>query len=247
MDSTNYIVRFTLVMTVVAALLLAGMFYATKPAADKNEVAFNKRAILSAVGTHLEKPLADMSDQEVLDVFANQMEQRVVNMNGEVQEGMLAEKVDLVQEKKKPEAERLLPLYIFTAKDGKKYYLLSMRGNGLWDEIWGTLALEGDLKTLAGASFDHKGETPGLGAEIKDNPTFPAQFIGRKVYTDAGEFVSVVVRKGGAQDEQHEVDAISGATITSDGVTRMIRKGIQNYQPYLDKLKAEQGGGTSMK
>ncbi len=247
MDSTNYIVKFTLVMTVIAALMLAGMFYATKPAADKNEVAFNKRAILSAVGGYLDKPLVQMSNEEVIQVFSNQMEQRVVNMKGELQEGMLAEKVDLAQEKKKPEADRLLPLYIFTAKDGQKYYLLSMRGNGLWDEIWGTLALKQDLKTLAGASFDHKGETPGLGAEIKDNPKFPAQFIDKSIYTDAGEFVSVIVRKGGARDKQHEVDAISGATITSDGVTRMIEKGFQNYQPYLDKLKAENNASTSMR
>ncbi|MFN7118103.1 MAG: NADH:ubiquinone reductase (Na(+)-transporting) subunit C [Saprospiraceae bacterium] len=246
MDSTNYILRFTIVMTIVSSLALAGMFYATKPAADKNEVAFNKRAILSAVGTHLDKPLDQMNDQEVLDVFAKQMEQLVLNMKGEVQEGMLAEKVDLAQEKKKPEADRLLPLYIFTAKDGKKYYLLSMRGNGLWDEIWGTLALEEDLNTVAGASFDHKGETPGLGAEIKDNPTFPAQFINKRVYTDAGEFVSVIVRKGGAVNKTSEVDAISGATITSDGVTRMIKKGLENYMPYLDKLKAE-STSTSMK
>lgn len=247
MDTTNYVLRFTIIMTVVSSLALAGMFYATKPASDKNEVAFNKRAILSAVGTHLEKPLAEMSDQEVLDVFSSQMEQRVLNMNGEVQEGIQAENVDMAQEKKKPEADRLLPLYIFTAKDGKKYYLLSMRGNGLWDEIWGILALEEDLKTVAGASFDHKGETPGLGAEIKDNPAFPAQFIDKKIYTDAGEFVSIVVRKGGAVNKQYEVDAVSGATITSNGVTAMIRKGLQNYQPYLDKIREENGASTSMR
>lgn len=247
MDSTNYILRFTIVMTVVASLILAGMFYATKPASDKNELAFNKRAILSAVGTHLEKPLAQMSDQEVLDVFSNQIQQHVIDMKGNEKEGMQAENISMEQEKKKPAADRLLPLFVFTAKDGKKYYILSMRGNGLWDEIWGNIALEEDLNTVAGASFDHKGETPGLGAEIKDNPAFPAQFINKKIYTDDGKFISVIVRKGGAVDKEHEVDAISGATLTSNGVTNMIRKGLENYMPYLEKLKAENGSKMSMK
>src|SRR5690606_7287922 len=119
--------------------------------------------------------------------------------------------------------------YVYAGDDGKKFFILSVRGSGLWDEIWGNVALEEDLRTLAGASFDHKGETPGLGAEIKDNPAFSAQFLGKTIYDQTGEFTSVTVRKGGAKDPANEVDGISGATITCNGVTEMLDRGIQYY------------------
>lgn len=239
MGSSGYILRFTLIMTVITALVLAGMFYVTEPYALRSEAVFNKRAILSAVRSQLGGDKFDeLSDQQVLDIFEKQVEQLVVNMQGEVVDGEKAENISLAQEKKKPQADRLLPVFIYNSPDdSKKYYILSIRGNGLWDEIWGNIALESDLNTVAGASFDHKGETPGLGAEIKDNPTFPAAFINKKMYNDKGEFVSIVVRKGGARDPQHEVDAITGSTITSNGVSEMISRGITYYKPYLDKLK----------
>lgn len=226
-------------MTVVSALILAGMFYATKPAADKNEVVFNKRAILGAVETQLGKSLSEVSDDEVLQIFESQMEQVVINMKGERVEGIQADKVDLAKEKKKSEAERVLPLYIFSGQDGKKYYVLSVRGSGLWDEIWGSVALADDLNTVVGASFDHKAETPGLGGEIKDNPGWRAQFHNKKLFDASGNFTSITVKKGKATDLEREVDGISGATLTGNGVTEMLHRGIGYYLPYLKKIAAE--------
>ena len=114
MDSTGYILKFTLVMTTLAALMLAGMLYVTEPAALKAEAVFNKRAILSAVEKQLPKSLGEMSDEEVLSLFSAQVEQHVVNVQGEeVTTGEKAEKISLAQEKKKPEADRLLPVFIF--------------------------------------------------------------------------------------------------------------------------------------
>lgn len=246
MGSTRYILIFTITMCVFSALILSGMFYATKPAADKNEVVFNKRAILSAVKEHLSKPLDEMSDQEVLDVFNDQVEQVSLNTQGEVLTDVQADKIDMAKERKKPESERRLPLFIFNSQDGEKFYILSVRGNGLWDEIWGNIALESDLNTVAGASFDHKGETPGLGAEIKDNPAFSVQFVNKKIYDNEGNLVAVTVKKGGVQDIEHQVDAISGATITSNGVTEMLQRGLNYYEPYLEKLRAE-SKATGMK
>ncbi len=225
-------------MTTLAAVLLAGMLYVTEPAALKAEAVFNKRAILTAVEKQLPKPLSQMSDQEVLDLFDGQVEQHVLNMKGEkVENAPLAEKINLAQEKKKPEADRLLPLFIYKDAQGKPYYILSVRGNGLWDEIWGNIAVEADMNTIAGVSFDHKAETPGLGAEIKDNPGFPAQFVSKKLYNDKGELVAVNVRKGGVVDADHDVDAISGATITGNGVTEMLRRGLRYYEPYIKKAQ----------
>lgn len=239
MHSTNYIIRFVLVMTTVAALILAALntFLAEKHIG--NEKLYNKRAILSAVSAHIggDIPLADLPDKEVEQLFLNNIRQVVIDMNGKIQEGRSAESVDMAVEKKKPEAERLLPVYIFTNAEGKSYYILSIRGSGLWDEIWGSIALEDDLKTIAGASFDHKGETPGLGAEIKDNPAFPSQFMGKLIYDDKGVYTSVSVVKPGTGGSAHQVDGISGATVTSNGVTEMMVRGLKYYEPYLNSIK----------
>lgn len=237
MYSTNYIIGFIVVLTAAVAVLLTGLREATKERAIQNEEIFNKRAILTAVNDYLPegKPVSKLTDAEVLQTFNEQVEQITLDMSGTPVDGMLAEDIDMAKERKKPEGERHLPLFIYN-QDGKEYYILAVRGNGLWDEIWGYISLQDDLNTIAGATFDHKGETPGLGAEIKDNPSFSAQFKGKQLY-EAGQFVSVVVRKGGARDEQHEVDAISGATITSDGVTEMIRRGIQYYEPFLEQAR----------
>lgn len=236
MENTRYIVIYILIMTCLTAVILAGMREATKTKAAQNEAVFNKRAILASVGDYLNKPLNSMSDEEVLQVFNTQIEQKVLDMKGNEVENVKADDVDLARERKKPESERQLPLYIFNSDKGK-FYILSVRGSGLWDEIWGTVALKEDLVTVAGAAFDHKGETPGLGAEIKDNPAFAAQFENKKIYDNSGAYTAVVVRKGGAQNPEYEVDGISGATVTSDGVTEMLNRGIKYYQPYLQKLK----------
>lgn len=228
---------FILILTASAAVALTGLREVTKNKAALNEEIFGKRAILSAVEDHLPggRKVEDLSDAEVLNIF-NGIEQVALDMSGNpVEDGVLAEDIDMAKERKKPEAERLLPLFIYE-HEGAKYYIVSIRGNGLWDEIWGNIALESDLNTITGAAFDHKGETPGLGAEIKDNPKFPEMFKGKKIYED-GEYVSVTVRKGGARNEEHEVDAISGATVTSDGVTEMLYRGIKYYEPYFKTLR----------
>lgn len=237
MESSNkYIITFIIVMTVIAAVALAGMREITMSAATRNEEIFNKRSILLTVNEYLGDGLsvADLTDEQVLKIFKDQVEQIVINQNGEVVPDMLAEKIDLAIEKKKPETERLLPLFIFK-NNKEKFYILSIRGSGLWDEIWGNIAVKSDLNTIAGATFDHKGETPGLGAEIKDNPAFPGQFVGKQMFKD-GE-VAILVRKGGSQDKLYEVDGISGATITGDGVSEMLQRGIAYYLPYFESIE----------
>lgn len=237
-------------MTCSVALILAAMATVLKPIHQKNEALYNKRGILEAVNTKLPKPVSEMTDAEVTEIFENKIEQYVIDMSGrEVSKetviergypGGQAENIELEKEKKKPEEIRLLPLFVYEDEAGEKYYILSVRGSGLWDAIWGNIAFEDDFNTIAGATFDHKAETPGLGAEIKDNPRFRRQFAGKKIYNDLGEFVSVVVRKGGAQDPLHEVDGISGATITANGVSDMLDKGIAAYIPYIERQQDQQ-------
>lgn len=246
--NTRYVVTFVLILTSVVALLLTFLNEAWKERMETNEAIFNKKAILKAVATDAGFEVDDMEDNEVLSIFDNQVEQKVYDMDGieltpeEVltirkYKGGQAEFIDMAKEKKLDEDVRLLPMFIFNGENNKKYYIISVRGNGLWDEIWGNIALENDFTTIAGASFDHKGETPGLGAEIKDNPVFPASFKGKKIYDEAGAFTSVFVRKGGARDPLHEVDGISGATVTADGVSEMMARGIKYYEPIFAAAK----------
>jgi Na+-transporting NADH:ubiquinone oxidoreductase subunit C len=235
MEKTNYIVMFTLGMTVLVALLLAGLFYGTKDQVAQNKDVFNKRAILSAISDKLEKPVGDYSDEEVLGVFDQKMTQVVLDMEGDEIDGIMAEDIDTQKERKKPLADQQLPLYIYDT-GSEKIYIVSIRGNGLWNEIWGNVALQSDFNTVVGAAFDHAGETPGLGAEIKDNPVFARNFKGKKIYNN-GEYVSVNVRKGGAKDPDHDVDGISGATVTADGVGEMLFRGIKYYEPYFNRVK----------
>lgn len=219
-------------MTVVVAVVLAGLFSALKDVHDANEAIYNKRQILGSVKADLGiKDVKTLSDAQVAEYF-NKATQLVVNYKGApVKTDVKAEEVKMEKEEKKPLEERQFPVFIMPTDNGQRY-ILTVRGNGLWDKIWGWVALEEDLQTVAGAAFGHKGETPGLGAEIKDNESFPAQFAGKKIYKN-GEFVAIEVKKGGAVDKTYQVDGISGATITCDGVTDMMLEGIGFYLPYL--------------
>lgn len=237
MYSNKYVTIYTLVMTVIVSVLLALLFSGLKPVHDANEAVYKKRDILKAVADYLPKPIDQMSGKEVLDMFETQIEQVVLDAEGKPVEGIRADEVDMAQEEKKPAEERHYPVFIYNSDKGK-LYLVAVRGNGLWDKIWGTIALEDDFNTIAGASFGHVGETPGLGAEITDNPWFRNQFKGKTIFDD-GEYVSVKVVKGGAKDPEHEVDAITGATITSRGVSEMLYKGLKVYLPYFESLKKQ--------
>lgn len=247
MSDTNRVIGFVLILTTVVALILALMQNGLKDIHDLNEALYSKKATLAAVANQLDINFKKITNDEVQSIFDNQIKQFVVNQAGEVfsseqlmemgMKGGLAENLDLAREQKKPIEKRLMPLYVFTKDDGSKYYILYARGKGLWDEIWGNIALESDLNSIAGVSFDHKQETPGLGAEIKDNADFKKQFIGKKFYDESGAFKSVTVRKGGAKDPVFEVDGISGATITADGVTDMLEIGIKAYESYIKTLK----------
>lgn len=235
-------------MTVVVALVLSMMYTGLKTVHQTNEAVYNKKAILSAVASQLGKDVNRLSNAEVEDIFTNQIEQKVLDMTGQELSAdavkaatggvaSTADKIDMGKEMKKPEAQRLLPLYKFKASDGKTYNIVSVRGKGLWDEIWGNVALEDDWATVAGVSFDHKGETPGLGAEIKDNQAWVNQFIGKRIYNNDGLFTSVKIIKSGAKDKTFQVDGISGATITADGVDEMLERGLKYYEPFINKNK----------
>ena len=135
---------------------------------------------------------------------------------------------------------RRLPLFVGRDKDGVTLYVAPIRGKGLWDAIWGYVAMDANM-IVQGAYFDHKGETPGLGANIKQR-YFMDDFIGEHLMSDAGVFKGIRVAKGNndpknEEKTDYEVDAIAGATITGDGVSAMIKSDLKLYVPYFKSLK----------
>jgi Na+-transporting NADH:ubiquinone oxidoreductase subunit C len=224
-------------MTTIVAVGLTGLREATKPLADANEAIFNKKGVLAAVKSQIGEDPKNWDNAQVESEFAK-VKGYVFDYEGNPIQDMVAIDLEKNRDKNNKLAvkERAFPVWVYE-KGGEKFYVVTVYGKGLWDKIWGTVALKSDLNTIVGVSFDHKGETPGLGAEIKDSPAFKSQFEGRKIYNDAGEYKSIIVRKGGAKDKTHEVDSISGATITGDGVTDMFVEGLANYKPVLDAAK----------
>ena len=109
-----------------------------------------------------------------------------------------------------------------------------MAGSGLWGPIWGYVALDNDMTTVYGSTFDHKGETPGLGAEIKEE-AFQEKFIGKTIFDEQMKYEPIEVVKGGVDmsGEMHKVDGISGGTITSKGVGEMLERTLKIYVPYF--------------
>ena len=129
-----------------------------------------------------------------------------------------------------------MPLYVYE-HGGQKRYIIPLHGAGLWDEIWGFVALDQDLKSIVGTSYDHKGETPGLGAEITQS-WFEDQFKGKQ-FTKVSDdnYIEVMKGKGNPNKKGYQVDGISGATITGDGVDAMLEKAYKYYGAYFQKNK----------
>ena len=124
-------------------------------------------------------------------------------------------------------------------KDGQTYYIVPIYGKGLWDAIWGYVSMDKNM-VVEDAYFDHKGETPGLGANIKER-FFMDDFSGEHLLDKNGNFVGITVLKGNADPKNldktdSEIDAIAGATITSNGVTAMIKSDLKLYEPYFKTL-----------
>ena len=149
-----------------------------------------------------------------------------------------------IMKQSNPDASKLtLPVFVCT-NGNDEYQVFPIYGAGLWGPIWGYIALESDFNTIRGAIFDHKSETPGLGAEIA-TPWFRNQFNGKKIF-EGNTFTSIIVQKGGAEpDDPHAVDAITGGTITSRSLQRTIDQWFNYYMPYIQKQLDEQAAAAS--
>jgi len=239
--SNTYIFIFSTVMVTLVAILLSFVAESLRPLQNKNKEVEKKMDILRSVGKA--ERIDEVKDR---DVYIEEEYSRyitgsyVIDTAGEQKEGIDAFTVDLKVELAKPPQEMNLPVFVFTADDSTNKYIIPLRGKGLWGPIWGYVSFYDDFNTIYGAIFDHKGETPGLGAEISQ-PFFQVQFVNKKIIDDKGNFVSVKVVKGGAKpDDLYAVDAISGGTITSVGVQAMMMDCLGNYEIYFKNAKTNQ-------
>ena len=232
-NKNSYTFGFAAIMVILVAALLSFAAMQLKPLQDRNIELETKQNILRSVGINVERNDAEIPYEE------NIKQAIVLNIDGEEIEGVVAEDIDLAVELKKDPKDQRYPIYI-SEKEGNKRYIIPLRGKGLWGPIWGYIALEDDLNTVYGAVFDHKSETPGLGAEI-NRPLFQDPFRGKVIYNENGEFVSIRVAKGTLYEkDMHAVDGIAGGTITSTyGVTNMLKERLEKYLPYFRKHRPE--------
>ena len=225
-NSNLYTFVFAIIMVVVVAAALAFTATTLKPLQAENVRQEKMQNILSTIGINI-------SRKEASEQFSQYVKQELaLNADGTINDEVDAFKIELMKETKKSKEEQAFPLYI-AEKEGKTFYVIPLFGAGLWKEIWGYVALDSDKNTIIGASFDHAGETAGLGAEINQS-WYEDQYIGKTILDENNNFVSVkAVKAGATADPKHSVDAISGGTITSDGVSLMIEERLGNYLPYF--------------
>jgi len=257
-DSNSYTIIFAIVMVIVVGSLLAFTASSLKPNIKENERMEKQQNILYAMGVNEneEGSITFISTEKVAEAFSTKISEQIVL---EVKDGKILKEMNrdefmaannnkepyLIDIKKqqtraKNGKSRFLPLFK-GQQEGNTVYVAPIRGNGLWDAIWGYVALDTDM-IIKGVFFDHAGETPGLGANIKQR-YFMDDFYGEKLLTEAGVFKGITVAKVGNNDpknedkDDYEVDALAGATITGDGVSAMIKKDLKLYLPYFKNLK----------
>ena len=230
-DSNAYTFLFSAIMVLIVAATLAATATSLQDIQADNVRKEKMQNILATIGITVERENApEVYTKYIINELA-------LVSDGSIDSTVDAFKLKLNMEIKKPIENQRFPLYLAEV-DSSKFYIVPLRGVGLWDAIWGYVALEGDKNTIKGAVFDHKAETAGLGAEITQK-WFQERFTGEKVFNSDGELVGINVSKtnndpNNLDKEDHEVDAISGATITGDGVTDMIKERLQNYLSFFN-------------
>ncbi|RZS91970.1 Na(+)-translocating NADH-quinone reductase subunit C [Aquimarina brevivitae] len=245
-DKNSYTIIFSVLMVAVVGSLLAFTAKTLEKNIKANKRTEKQQNILFAMGVTDQDDPNEFVPAEKADELFNQYvgENQYIVMGSTAEKTTKAFEIDVKKENDKikndPTYERKMPLFV-GEKEGKKYYIVPMRGNGLWDAIWGYISLGSDFKYISGAFFDHKGETPGLGANITE-AYFEQDFIGESILDENGNYVGVEVKKGNAdpkneRKEDNAVDALAGATITGNGVTAMVKKGIKMYMPYFESIK----------
>ncbi|MGB5190148.1 Na(+)-translocating NADH-quinone reductase subunit C [Robiginitalea sp.] len=243
-EKNLYTVLFAALMVVVVGSILAYLASGLKPFIKENERFEKQQNILYAMGVNDNEGTGSVSfigTDRVEEVFTSYIKEQLVISGDQITQNDQAYLIDMKKQlaaRKKGQPFEL-PVYI-GEKEGKKFYILPMYGKGLWDAIWGFIALDENM-IVQGVYFDHKAETPGLGANIKER-FFMDDFAGESIMED-GRLVGIKVIKGNndpanMDKEDNAVDALAGATITGNGVTSMISESLNLYKDYLESVRS---------
>jgi len=241
MHSNKYTFSFTIIITVIASTLLALASTMLEEIQDYNIDVDKKKNILKCIGINV----GEMSSEKIVEEYDRNIKNIIITKDGKVDKNLLLD--DLVSSEVKSTGQQLynfnnkeyLPIYI---SSNPSSLIIPISGKGLWSTLYGYIALEKDFNTVKGITFYQHGETPGLGGEV-DKLWFQENFIGKKIYDVNDKFVSVEVVKGKVSDiysgnkVNHAVDGISGATITSRGVSNFIKSDLGRYLNYFKENK----------
>ena len=233
-NSNIYQILYAAVMVLIVGTVLAFIYMALKPKQNENIANDTRKQILSALH------IAPGNDGDVKGQYERYIIQdMLVDGEGNITDSAKNVAFDVPMKKnvKLDAAERQLPVMKCRLDDGSVKYVLPVYGAGLWGPIWGYVAVNDDGNTIYGANFSHEGETPGLGARIADQE-FQDKFVDKHLFID-GEFKSVAVLKKGqkASNGAEQIDALTGATITSRGVSDMMADCLAPYSAFLKKLQ----------
>ena len=238
-QSNTYIIIFTLIMTIFFGTLLSFTRMQLGPIQKVQVEIDTKKKILGAV-----MDISSLNPDEILSLYSKKMTSVVLDISGnEISpvggESIIAEEVNIQKNYKINKDYRKYPVFMFS-EDGTSvdYYIFPMFGNGLWDWISGFVALDKDLNKIVGVAFDHKAETPGLGARISSDE-IQDRYKGKEIFSTNGDLISIKMLKkeNNPSLSIHEVDGMSGATITANGLNDMMKNYLDCYLPFILKNK----------
>lgn len=242
-QSNTYVIVFSAILTIVLGVLLSGTSQVLGPLQKEAMALDKKKQILGAVMSAEE--VGKMSPEQVNEFYGKRISATVVDLAGNPVAGVQAEMVEVAKDYKKPASERHYPVFTFHAEgnpDQVQSYIFPLYGAGLWDAIWGYLALNTDMNTIGGITLAHASETPGLGARITETGV-QARYVGKKIFDESGELITVAMQKGEGKDyanDAHKVDGMSGATITGVGVNNMLKAYMGHYEAFIKSKSSSQ-------
>ena len=239
-------VQFVMIVSFFSSLVLAFVAMSLKPSIEKNINLDKKQSILRSIDIDV----SGLSSIEVDESYDSHIEEIVIDKKGIVINDVDLSDIVWLENKGNGSTNYILelnddtyindflPIYKTNNPNG---YIIPISGKGLWSTMKGYFAIGEDKNSTLGIVFYEHGETPGLGAEV-DKPWFQNQFKidkGKKIFDENQNLVSITVnKKKNTDDKKHEVDGITGATVTSDGVTKFLKRDLDRYKNFL--IKAEQ-------
>ncbi|MDC0145101.1 NADH:ubiquinone reductase (Na(+)-transporting) subunit C [bacterium] len=238
-------IQFVMIVSFVSSLLLAFVAMSLKPSIDKNIILDKKQSILKSIDIDVSK----LSNIQLDDMYNSHIQEMVIDKDGNLINNVKLSDIVWIENKSNGSTNYIfksdgntytndfLPIYKTSNPNG---YIIPISGKGLWSTMKGYFAIGEDKNSTLGIVFYEHGETPGLGAEV-DKPWFQKQFkidMGKKIFNSENELVSIYINKKKQTNKKpHEVDGITGATVTSDGVTKFLKRDLERYKNFLIRLR----------